>query len=265
MSRTASKIHASAIIHPEAQIHESCEIGPFCKVGPAVKVGAGNRLLSHVVIENRTTIGENNVFHPFGIIGGEPQDLKYEGEPTELVIGNGNTIRESVTLNIGTKGGGGVTRVGDGNLLMAYVHLGHDTVVGSHTVIANSCQIAGHVVVEDWAIIGGLCGVSQFLRIGTHCYIGGGSGIERNVPPFTFGKGATGSYENLGMNLVGLKRRGFDDQAIAALREVDKLYIKDKSLEKEIVLKKIEEALGSVSVVQQFVKFVRASEKGVYR
>ncbi len=265
MSKSAMKIHASAIVHPDAQIHSSCEIGPFCTVGPEVKMGEGNCLLSHVVIEGRTTIGEGNVFHPFGIIGGAPQDLKYEGEPTELVIGNRNTIRESVTLNIGTKGGGGVTRVGDSNLLMAYVHLGHDTVVGSNTVIANACQIAGHVVIEDWAIIGGLCGVSQFLRIGAHCYVGGGSGVERNVPPFTFGKGATGAYENLGMNLVGLKRRGFDDQAITALREVDKLYIKDKSLEKEVVLRKIEEALGTIPVVQQFVKFVRASEKGVYR
>ena len=266
MSKSDSpKIHPTAIVHPEAKVHASCEIGPFCTVGAEVKMGANTRLISHVVMSGRTTIGEDNVFHPFGIIGGLPQDLKYAGEPTELVIGNKNTIRESVTLNIGTKGGGGVTRVGDNNLIMAYVHLGHDTLVGSNTVIANACQIAGHVVIEDWAIIGGITGVSQFLRIGAHCYIGGGSGIERNVPPFTFGKGSTGNYENLGMNLVGLKRRGFSDAAISALREVDKLYIKDKSLEKEIVLKKIEETLGAVPEVQQFVQFVRASEKGVYR
>lgn len=259
------KIHPTAIIHPEAKIDPSCEIGPFCTVGPKAVLGARNRLLSHVVVDSRTTIGAENVFFPFSVIGGVPQDLKYDGEETELIIGDRNTIRESVTLNIGTKGGGGVTRIGSNNLLMAYVHLGHDTIVGSNTVIANGCQIAGHVTIEDWAIIGGLTGVSQFIRVGAHCYVGGCSGVERDVPPFTFGKGPTSGYETLGMNLVGLKRRGFDDKAISALREVDKMYFKDKSLEKEAALRRIEEHLGSVPAVQQFVKFVRASEKGVYR
>lgn len=258
-------IHPTAIVHPEAVLDPSCEIGPYCMVGPHVKMGAGNRLISHVILENRVTIGEANVFHPFGVIGGVPQDLKYKGEDTELKIGSRNTIRESVTLNIGTVGGGGVTRVGDDNLLMAYVHLGHDTVVENHTVIANGCQLAGHVVIEDWAILGGLSAVSQFIRVGAHCYVGGCSGVERNVPPFAFGKGPTSGFEILGMNLVGLKRRGFDDKAISVLREIDKMFFKDKSLEKDVALKKIEEQFGSVEVARQFVRFVRASEKGVYR
>ena len=259
------KIHPTAIVHPEAQIHESCEIGPFCIVSKEVKLGSNNRLMSHVVVENGVTVGTDNVFFPFAVIGGVPQDLKYKGEATELIIGNHNTIRESVTLNIGTAGGGGVTKIGDHNLLMAYVHLGHDTIVGSNTIIANSCQIAGHVTVEDWAIIGGLTGISQFVRVGAHTYVGGCSGVDRDVPPFSFGRGPTGNYEIMGMNLVGLKRRGFVDEDIAALQEVNKVFFKDKSLEKEAALKKIEEKLNSRPVVQQFLNFVRASEKGIYR
>lgn len=259
------RIHPTAIVHPEAQLGLGCEIGPFCTVGPEVKLGERNKLISHVVVQGRTTLGEDNVVHPFAVLGGAPQDLKYKGEETQLVVGNRNSIRESVTLNIGTDGGGGITKLGDDNLLMAYVHLGHDTIVGNRTVIANSCQIAGHVLIEDWAIIGGLSGVSQFVRVGAHCYVGGCSGVDRDVPPFTYGKGPTGGYENLGINLIGLKRRGFDDQAISALRDVDKMFIKDKSLEKEAVLRKIEDTLGSVPVVEQFLKFVRASEIGVYR
>lgn len=259
------KVHPTAIIHPQAKVHPSCEIGAFCTVGKDVTLGPNNRLLSHVVMENKVTVGEGNVFYPFSVIGGAPQDLKYKGEPTELIVGNGNTIRESVTLNIGTQGGGGVTRVGDQNLLMAYVHLGHDTIVGSHTVIANGCQIAGHVLVEDWAIIGGLSGVSQFVRVGAHTYVGGCSGVDRDVPPFSYGRGPTGGYEVLGMNLVGLKRRGFTDDDISSLQEVNKIFFKDKSLEKEAALRKLEDQLGAKPVVQQFLKFVRGAEKGIFR
>jgi UDP-N-acetylglucosamine acyltransferase len=259
------RIHPTAIVHPEAQIHESCEIGPHCIVGKDVKLGPGNRLLSHVVMENRVTAGEGNVFHAFGVIGGIPQDLKYKGEATELVIGNRNSIRESATLNIGTEGGGGITRLGDDNLLMAYVHLGHDTTVGNRTVIANSCQLAGHVLIEDWAILGGACAVSQFIRVGAHSYVGGMSAVDRDVPPFIFGRGPTTGFQVDGMNLVGLKRRGFDAEAISALQEVNKIFFKDKSLEKEAALRKVEEKLGQVPVVQQFVTFVRASEKGIFR
>lgn len=228
-------------------------------------MGPNNRLISHVVVQNRTTIGEGNVFFPFGVIGAIPQDLKYKGEKSELIIGNNNIIREAVTLNTGTAAGGSVTRIGDGNLLMAYVHIAHDSTIGNHAVVANSCQIAGHVTIEDWAIIGGLTGVAQFLRIGAHSYIGGCSGIDRDVPPFALGRGAAPDFAILGMNLVGLRRRGFKSDEISALQEVNRLFFKDKTLDKDAALKRIEELLGSVAVVQQFVKFVRASEKGVYR
>lgn len=261
----AAKTHPTAIVHPEAVVHESCEVGPYCIIGPKVKLGPSNKLLSHVVMESRTTVGESNIFHPFSVIGGAPQDLKYRDEPTELVIGSHNTIRESVSLNIGTAGGGGLTKIGDYNLIMSCVHIGHDTIVGDRTVIAGGCQIAGHVKVEDWAIIGGLTGVAQFIRIGAHSYVGGCSGVDRDVPPFSFGRGPTGGYEVMGMNLVGLKRRGFADGDISTLQEINKVFFKDKSLEKEAALRKIEELFGASGIAQQFLKFVRGSEKGIYR
>jgi UDP-N-acetylglucosamine acyltransferase len=259
------RIHPTAIVDPNAQVHETCEIGPFCIVEKNVKLGPGNKLLSHVVIQNDTTVGKDNTFFPFSVIGGVPQDLKYEGENTELLIGDGNTIRESVTLNIGTKGGGGVTKVGNHNLLMAYVHLGHDTIVENNTIIGNSCQIAGHVLIEDYAIIGGVSGVSQFIRVGAHSYIGGFSGVDRDMPRFSLGRGPSPGFEIWGMNLVGLKRRGVSSDTISALQEVNRIFFKDKSTEKEVALKKIEQEVEQFPEVRQFVDFIRGSQKGVYR
>lgn len=259
------KIHASALVHPEAKIGKNCEIGPFCIVGPNVVLGDNNRLLSHVVVEHHTTIGDDNIIHPFAVLGAQPQDLKYRGENTKLLIGNHNTIRESVTINIGTQGGGGITKVGNHNLLMAYSHLGHDTIVGDRTVIANGCQIAGHVEIQDWAILGGLCAVAQFIRIGAHSYVGGCSGIDRDVAPFIVGKGTRTSFEVAGLNLVGLKRRGFTDQNIACLQEISQIFFKSKQLEKEAALKKIEETFTNEPLAKQFVDFARLSQKGIYR
>jgi UDP-N-acetylglucosamine acyltransferase len=260
-----AEIHSTAIVHPDAQIHESCSIGPFCTVDKHVTLGPGNRLVSHVVIQNHVTAGSENVFHPFAVVGGIPQDLKYQGENSEIIIGNNNTIRESVTLNIGTAGGGGITRVGNSNLIMAYVHIAHDNIVGNNIVIGNSCQIAGHVTIEDWATIGGLTGISQYVRIGAHCYVGGASGVDRDVPPFTFGRGPTGNFGILGINLVGLKRHGFRKEEIAALQELNRIFFKDKDREKDATLAQLEELLGSVGVVQEFIKFVRNSKKGTSR
>jgi UDP-N-acetylglucosamine acyltransferase len=260
-----AEIHPTAIVHPDAQIHESCSIGPFCTVDKHVRLGPDCRLISHVIIQNRVTAGTGNTFHPLSVIGGIPQDLKYKGEDSELVIGNNNIIRESVTLNIGTTAGGNVTRIGNSNLLMAYVHIAHDSTVGSNVVVGNACQIAGHVVLEDWATIGGVTGVSQYLRVGAHCYIGGCSGVDRDVPPFTFGRGPTGGFEILGINLVGLRRRGFSKVDIAALQEVNRIFFKDKARDKEDALAHLEKVLGSVGVVQDFIKFVRSSQKGIFR
>src|SRR6185437_2297773 len=169
-------IHPTAIVHSNAEIDPSVEIGPWCSVGPGVKIAKGTRLISHVVVDGHTTIGEDNMIFPFSVIGAVPQDLKYKGERTELIIGNRNRIRESVTLNLGTVQGGGKTQVGDDCLLMAYTHLGHDCIVGNHVVIANYGGLAGHAIVQDHATLTGMVGVSQFVRVGAHSYIGGQSG-----------------------------------------------------------------------------------------
>ena len=256
-------IHSTSIIDPKAEIDSSVEIGPYCTIGPNVKIGKNTKLKSHVVIEGWTTIGENNTFYPFSVIGAVPQDLKYRGERTELIIGNGNTIRESVTMNLGTVQGGGITRLGDKNLVMAYVHFGHDCRVGNETVLANNVGLAGHVIIEDFAIIGGQSGVSQFVRIGAHTYIGGQCGIERDIPPFTYCVGAR-PMQLKGTNLVGLKRRGFSSETISKINEAIHLWIRT-GIEKEACLKEIEAQLAGVPEVQAFVDFIRRSDSGVLR
>ncbi|OFZ22439.1 MAG: acyl-[acyl-carrier-protein]--UDP-N-acetylglucosamine O-acyltransferase [Bdellovibrionales bacterium GWB1_55_8] len=256
-------IHPTSIVHPEAQIDPSVEIGPWCTVGPHVKIGKNNRLISHVVMDGWTEIGENNVFFPFAVIGAIPQDLKYKGEPTKLIIGNENTIREAVTLNLGTVQGGGVTRLGNKNLLMAYTHLGHDCLVGNQCIIANGAGLAGHVVIEDFVTIGGMTGVTQFVRVGSYAYIAGQSGLERDVPPYSIAIGSRPA--NLkGANIVGLRRRGFPSDIIQKINEAIKLWIRP-DVQKEQCLLEIESQYGEFPEIQKFVSFIRESDTGVVR
>lgn len=255
-------IHPTAIIHPEAKLHPSVEVGPWCTIGANVKIGAGTRLVSHVVVDGHTTIGENNKIFPFSVIGGVPQDLKYNGEPTELVIGNGNTIRESVTLNLGTAQGGGVTRVGDGNLLMAYVHLGHDCIVGNHCILSNSVNLAGHVTLHDHVTIAGMSGVAQFLRVGSHSYVVAQSGVDRDVPPYSIAIGRPISLK--GANIVGLRRRGMPAERITKINEAIKLWTRP-DVQKEQTLLEIESQYGEFPEIQNLVSFIRQSEAGVAR
>ena len=256
-------IHPTSLVHPEAQIHETVEIGPWCIVGPHVKLGKGTKLLSHVVVEGWTELGEENTVYPFSVLGAVPQDLKYKGEPTHLVMGNHNTIRESVTMNLGTVQGGGVTRVGDYNLIMGYTHLGHDCMIGNHCVLANYSGLAGHVVVEDYATLGGMTGVSQFVRVGAHAYIGGQSGLERDIPPFCIALGTRPSSIK-GANIVGLRRKGFGADTIQKINEAIKLWIRP-DIQKEQCLLEIESQYGEYPEIQQFVAFIRKSETGVAR
>ncbi len=256
-------IHPTAIIHPEAKIDPSVEIGPWCTVGPNVKIAKGTRLISHVVVEGWTEIGEDNVIYPFSVLGAIPQDLKYKGEPTRLIIGNKNTIRESVTLNLGTVGGGGKTQIGDHCLIMAYTHLGHDCIVGNHCIIANYGGLAGHVIVEDHAIIGGMVGISQFVRVGAHAYVGGQSGLERDVPPYAIVFGARPT-ELKGTNIVGLRRRGFASDVIQKINEAMKLWSRP-DVQKEQCLLEIESQYGEIQEIKSFLNFIRASETGVVR
>ncbi len=215
-----SDIHATAIIADGAKIGASCSIGPYCVIGANVTLGANVVLHSHVVIDGYTHIGEGTTVFPFASLGSPPQDKKFAGERTTLVIGKNNVIREHVTMNPGTEGGGANTTVGDNNLFMASAHVAHDCQVGSHCILANNATIAGHVTVGDFAIIGGLSAIHQFVRIGTHAFIGGMSAVEKDVIPYGTVKGERASLD--GLNLTGLKRRNIERENIHALRHAFK-------------------------------------------
>src|SRR5438270_1526184 len=208
MTHPKAMTHPTALIDPQAQVHSTCTVGPYCIVGAGVELGEHCELISHVVIHGRSKIGAHNRFFPFCAIGGAPQDLTYKGEETRLEMGSHNVIREYVTLNRGTAKGGGATRIGSHTLLMAYAHVGHDSVIGDHAMLINAATLAGHVTVEEWAVVGALCPVHQFVRIGAHSYIGGGSVITMDVLPFsmTVTPRETRAY---GLNVIGLERRGF--------------------------------------------------------
>ncbi len=205
----------------------------------------------------------HNTIFPFAVLGAVPQDLKYKGEKTELIVGDHNTIRESATLNLGTVQGGGKTVIGSHCLLMAYTHIGHDSIVGNHVIIANSGTIAGHVTIEDYANIGGLTGVVQFARVGAHCYIGGQSGVDRDVPPFTVVMGARPCSVK-GANIVGLRRRGFSSDTITKINEAIKLWSRP-DVEKKQCLAEISLQYGDLPEVARFVQFIETSQSGVVR
>ncbi|MCV3270970.1 acyl-ACP--UDP-N-acetylglucosamine O-acyltransferase [Roseobacter sinensis] len=211
-----SKIHPSAVIDAGAQVDPTATVGPFCCVGPNVTLGPGVELKSHVVVTGQTAIGEGTVIFPFAVIGEIPQDLKFKGEATELIVGKRNRIREHVTMNCGTEGGGGVTRVGDNNLFMAGCHIAHDATIGNNCVIVNSVAIAGHCIIEDDVIVGGLSGVHQFVRIGRGAIIGAVTMVTNDVIPYGLVQAPRGELD--GLNLVGLKRRGVARADITALR-----------------------------------------------
>ncbi len=255
-------IHPSAQVHPEAVVHPSCEIGPFCVVGKHVKMGPNNRLISHVVADGWTEIGEGNTFFPFCVVGAVPQDLKYKGEATRLVIGDHNTIREGVTLNLGTVQGGGLTKLGSHNLLMAYVHFGHDTIVGSHCILANGVGLAGHVIVDDYANLGGMVGVQQFVRIGSHTYVAGQSGVEKDIPPYSIAIGSRPCTIK-GTNIVGLRRKGYSAEVITKINESIKLWTRPDVPKDQCILE-IESQYGEIPEIKHFLGFIRES-KGVSR
>ncbi|GAB4250348.1 acyl-ACP--UDP-N-acetylglucosamine O-acyltransferase [Deferrisoma sp.] len=256
-------IDPRAVVAEGAQIAEGVEIGPFAVIGPNVRIGRGTTVGAHAVVDGWTTIGEGCRVFPFASVGTVPQDLKYAGEEARLEIGDRTVIREFTTLNIGTAGGGGVTRIGSDCLLMAYSHVAHDCQLGDHVILANSVNLAGHVTVEDWAIIGGLSAVHQFVRIGAHAFIGGCSAVTLDVPPFV---SAAGNRAKLfGLNLTGLKRRGFSDASLKALRRAYRtVFQSNLTLEKALAEIRSGDDFG-VPEVRQFVEFLERSERGVTR
>ena len=214
-------IHSTAVVDPGACLDDDVVVGAYSVIGAGVSLGAGCVVGPHVVIDGDTKIGRMNRFHPFASIGGAPQDKKYQGEPTSLVIGDGNTFRESVTVNRGTAQDKGATRIGNDNWIMAYVHVAHDCIVGDHTIFANSTNLAGHVQVGDWAILGGCTQVHQFCKIGAHAMTGAGTVVLHDIPPYVMTAGNSASAH--GLNSEGLKRRGFSAQRIQVLRHAYKL------------------------------------------
>ena len=255
-------IHSTAIISPDAQLEEGVEIGPYVVIGTDVKIGKNTIIGPHAVIEDFTHIGEGCHIHQFCSIGAPPQDLKFGGEKTRVVIGNFNTIREFVTINRSTKADIGVTIIGDYNLLMAYCHVAHNCKLGDRIVMANAATLAGHVLVEDYAIIGGLTGIHQFSSIGAHCIIGGVSAVVKDVPPYTM---ASGNHAKLfGLNLVGLKRRNFSEKTIKALKDAYRIIFRSNLL-LEAALKKAQDEVEDVPEVKHFIKFIKESERGVCR
>ncbi len=259
------KIHPTAIVHPDTVIGENVEIGPQCIVGPAVRLGARTRLLSHVVLEGPSDLGEDNIFYPFCSIGTPPQDLKYRGEPTRLIIGSRNQIREFVTINRGTMGGHQVTVLGDENLLMAYAHVAHDCRIGSRVIMANAATLAGHVDVGDGATVGASTGVHQFCRIGKEAFIGGYSVITRDALPFVKTVGDRNDAKTYGVNTIGLERKQMPKSAIEALQRAYRRLILDRKKTWEERFSAFKAEGPHLPEVQNLIDFIETSERGFIR
>jgi UDP-N-acetylglucosamine acyltransferase len=260
---SSNNIHSTAIIDPSARVPESCKIGAYCVVGADVELGERCQLLSHVVVEGPTNIGADNAIFPFAAIGTAPQDVTYKGEPTRLEIGDHNEIRECVTINRGTIKGGGLTKVGSHILIMAYTHIGHDCVIGDHSMLVNGATLGGHVIVEEWAVVGALCPVHQFVRIGAHSYIGGGTTITQDVLPFSMTSAARETHAYL-LNKVGLQRRGFSKERIARIHHAYKVLLASK-LNTSQALEKLKSETDRGEDIDMLIRFVEASERGIIK
>lgn len=255
-------IHSTAIIHPGARLAENVQVGPFAVIGEHVSIGAGTKIGPHAVVEGWTEIGRDNQIFQFASVGADPQDLKFHGEESVLRIGDRNRIREFTTLHRGTEDGGGETVIGSDCLFMAYSHVAHDCRVGNGVILANAATLAGHVIVDDFAILGGLSAVHQFTRIGCHVMVSGGSMVAQDIAPYCIAQGDRA--ETVGINLVGLKRRGFTEEALRGVKKAYKLMFRSK-LRQEEALERVAEEVPNLPEVQVFVDFIRNSQRGVAR
>jgi UDP-N-acetylglucosamine acyltransferase len=253
-------IHSTAIVHPTARIAATADIGPYCIIGEEVEIGAGTRLMANVYAEGPTWIGEENIFYPYTTVGVASQDLKYKGERAETRIGARNRIREFVTIHRGTEGGGLVTRLGDDNLLMAYVHVAHDVHVGNNTVLANGVTLGGHVMVGDWAVIGAFTGVHQFCRIGRHAFIGGYSVVTQDVLPYSTSVSER-EIHVFGANRTGLERRGFGSERVEALQRAFRLLSR-AGLNTSQAVDRIRAEIASTPEIDELLAFIAASQRG---
>jgi len=251
-------IHPTAVIDPSAKIPASCEIGPYCIVAPGVELGVNCKLHAHVVLGGPSKFGYDNEIYPFAVVGGDPQDITYKGEPTHLEVGDRN-----VTITRGTLKGGGTTRVGNDTLIMAYTHIGHDSVIGDHAMLINGATLAGHVSVEEWAVVGALCPVHQFVRIGAHSYVGGGTTITQDVLPYSMTSAERDSHAFM-LNKVGLQRRGFSPKRIQKLHHAFKVLLASK-LNTSQALEKLRSESDLGSDVELLVRFIETSQRGVIK
>jgi UDP-N-acetylglucosamine acyltransferase len=255
-------VHPTAVIHPGARLHPTVQVGPYAVIGPNVELGAGTTVGPHSVIEGRTRIGERNRVFQFASVGAQPQDLKYAGEDSELHIGDENLIREFTTLHKGTAGGGGVTRIGNGNLFMAYSHVAHDCRVGNGCVFANSATLGGHVEIGDHVILGGLAAVHQFTRVGRHAFIAGGSMVVMDVPPYCTAQGDRA--ELVGINSVGLARHGFSEEQIGQIKDAYRVLFRSK-LPLDEALERLGTEFGGSPEIEVLLAFVASSKRGLTR
>jgi UDP-N-acetylglucosamine acyltransferase len=257
-----SEIHPTAIVDSKAEIDEGVIIGAYCIIGEGVCIKKGSKLMSNVVIEGNTEIGENCAIYPFTSIGLPPQDLKYKGEKTGLTIGNNNIIREYMTIHRASVGGDGLTTIGDNNFLMAYVHIAHDCKIGSHIIMANAATLGGHVAIEDHAVVGGLTAIHQFTRIGAYAMVGGFSGVGQDIPPYMIASGARAKL--FGLNTIGLKRHGFSDTAINELKKAYKILFREKRTLTDSI-KKIQEDLPYTDEIKHLIEFIQKNKRGICR
>ena len=256
-------IHPTAIVDPSARIPESCCIGPYCVIHAGVELGESCELMSHVVVGGPSRFGSHNKIFPFAAIGTDPQDVTYRDEPTRLEVGDHNVIREYVTITRGTVKGGGVTRIGSHILIMAYAHIGHDCVIGDRSMLVNAATLAGHVTVEEWAVVGALCPVHQYVRIGAHSYIGGGTTITQDVLPFSMTSAERDTHAYM-LNKVGLQRRGFSRERIAALHHAFKVLLASK-LNTSQAIEKLRAEGAHGEDVETLVRFIESAERGVIK
>jgi len=261
-----TQVHATALVDARAELADNVSVGPYAVIGAHVRIGEGSNIGAHCVVEGHTTIGRDNRIFQFASIGGPPQDKKYAGEPTRLVIGDGNTIREFVTINTGTVQDGGLTSLGDDNWIMAYVHIAHDCHVGSHTIIANATQLGGHVHLGDWAFLGGLSGVHQFVRVGAHAMTGFQTRLSQDLPPYVTAAGNPAAAT--GINAEGLRRRGFSPERIAQVRQMHKLLYR-QGLTLAAGIAAIEglrgQLEGSEADIALMLDFLAQAERGIVR
>lgn len=258
----AAEIHPTAIISPHAEIGEDAHIGPFCIIGDNARIKKGVRLISNVIVEGDTEIGEHCTLYPFTSIGLPPQDLKYKGEKTAVRIGSHNTIREYVTIHRASVSGDRVTEIGDRNFLMAYVHVAHDCKIGNSVVMANLATLAGHVTVEDFAVLGGLVAIHQFVRVGAYAMVGGFSGVVQDISPYMMAAGARAKL--FGLNTVGLKRHGFSDSTLTELKKAYKILFREKRTMKDAI-RKLQEDLPYTDEIKCLIEFIQKNKRGICR